>query len=175
MEVINYFKFEMNPLEGKSQYGEVLLEALRLDGLRWYISSGTALGLYRDGDYIPQDTDIDIGIIAEPGVNLRQNVINRLEMQLVREITHEGMPMQLAFMHNDIIFDVYFYYIQPDGTFINHNDQGDMVKQPFEIRTRDTKYGVLPFPHPIEDYMVMRYGKDWKIPSNKKGLYTKEF
>jgi hypothetical protein len=43
------------------------------------------------------------------------------------------------------------------------------------LEQRRTKYGTYPFPSPIKEYLKIRYGKDWRTPSNKKGLYGNDF
>ncbi len=148
----------------------------RLKGVKWWLSAGTALGFYRDKDFIPNDTDIDIAIEGDWDNDQRSYFAELFkDHRLIREAIWDGHIMQMAYQDtNNCIFDFYFYY--PDGkNRINHNEMGTMTKPRYGIKKLKTKYGSYPFPDPIEDYLLIRYGKDWKIPQQKKGLYGNDF
>lgn len=166
MEVKNHKHFTLKPLD-KQKAGEVLQEVVKKLP-RYWVSAGTALGLYRDKDFITGDTDIDVEMFGEDAVDL--------DYPLIRTVTHEGKIQQRAYMINDTIFDIYFYYKEGDE-YVNYNEQGEMRFPCHYFDTLEminTKYGTLPFPSPIEDYLKYRYG-DWQTPSNKKGLYGNDF
>ena len=44
-----------------------LAAALPVDEWRWYVISGTFLGLVREGGFLAHDYDIDVGVTADPG------------------------------------------------------------------------------------------------------------
>ena len=176
MKVLHYKPFVIRQLKTFEHPEEVLFDGLdRLKRHHVWVSSGTMLGLYRDKDFIPNDTDIDVGIWGGP---TREEILKDMEgYRLIREVEHEEKPMQLAFEKDDLIFDIYFYY-EEGKTLKNTNEMGEMVKPKYLFETLgelETKYGTIPTPNPLEEYLNIRYGKDWKIPSNKKGLYTKDF
>lgn len=148
----------------------------QLTSYNYWLSSGTALGLYRDGDFIPNDTDIDIGISVTEGETPILPILEGFE--LVRDCYHGGKPMQLAFRdtENGVIFDIYFFYdIGMSASYYNFCEIGEWFYPKMEIKELETKYGSYPFPSPIETYMERRYGSTWKTPSNKKGLYGNDF
>lgn len=143
----------------------------------WWISAGTAIGLYRDGDFIPSDTDIDIGVRSQYG----QKHIELDGFRLIRTMDWKNRPIQTAYIDdNGCIFDIYYYY----DDLINdrlvtvseygyvHERKGFIVKPNFGIKEIQTKYGMLPFLDPIEDYLVDRFGEDWKTPKSSKGKYV---
>lgn len=164
MEVTNHTNFSINPID-KEKAGKVLQEVIpKLP--RYWVSAGTALGLYRDKDFITGDTDIDVEMLEDV----------ELDYPLIRTVTHEGKIQQRAYLINDTIFDIYFYQKEGDE-YVNYNEQGVMRFPCYYFDTLEiieTKYGTLPFPSPVEDYLKYRYG-DWQTPSNKKGLYGNDF
>lgn len=138
----------------------------------YWISAGTALGLYRDGDFIKGDTDIDIAM--EGHDDIEQEVRSKMEgYGMVREMYHNGKVMQLAFHKDGVLVDIYFHW--PEGeNLVNHADRGRTIV-PAEVYRKTkkikTKYGILPFPNPPEKYFEIRYGKDWKVPQDKKPIF----
>jgi hypothetical protein len=189
--VITHNHYELNSikeLKDCPRAGDVLkLGCKILDSLdiKYWISSGTALGFYRDGDFILNDKDIDIGIqedfhsqhLDELIYNLDDLFLN--EFQLIRTQTVDGRPMQRAYIKDDVVFDLYFYYTGlRDGYLININENGTMDKPSYlfyPLKDYQTKYGIFKFPGDIEKYLLVRYGQNWRTPSNKKGLFTKEW
>jgi hypothetical protein len=160
----------MKPLNGNAP--EVLQMAHRLK-IKYWVAAGTLLGLYRDGDFIKGDTDIDIEVEGYEGVEA-DLVGTFSDMDLIRTVHWRGKPMQVAFMCKDVIFDVYVFW--RDGDFmVNHNDCGTMqIPARFyeDLAILRTEYGDFPCPEPLEDYLVIRYGKSWEYPASHKGLYT---
>jgi hypothetical protein len=141
-----------------------------------FISGGTLLGLYRDGDFIPGDTDIDVDIIGYDGIG--EYLFRTLgHMDLIRTGYHNNRPMQTAFMYRGIIFDVWIFW-REDSQLVNHNDMG-VMKVPIKFfdnpSNLKTKYGNFNTPGPINDYLAFRYGPDWKTPQKSKGIYTNDF
>ncbi len=144
----------------------------------WWLSAGTAIGLYRDGDFIPNDTDIDIGVKAVFG----QKHIQIPGFRLIRTMDWRGRPIQTAFVDdtNGCIFDIYYYYTDIiENKLVSVSEYGYVyykksfiVKPLFEIKELETKYGKFPFLDPIEDYLVDRYGENWRTPSDSKGKYV---
>jgi fukutin len=165
---------EINEPEKTLIKGCQLLEELEF---KYWLSSGTLLGFYREGDFIPTDTDIDVGVHLTYNAEIAEKVKAKFaDFTLIRTIDHDNKPMQLAYLDNNgAIFDIYFYYEEGDK-LVNHNEEGVMEKplNIFELAPYETKYGTFPAPKDIEAYLVMRYG-DWQTPSNKKGLYTNDF
>lgn len=151
---------------------DVLKQAHML-GVKYWLGGGTVLGLYRDGDFIPGDTDIDIEVEGYLGVDTYLLKMF-FHMELIRTIFDGGRPMQIAFIYKEVIFDIYVLWREGES-MINHNDMGTM-ETPARFyewpEILDTKYGKYPVPSPIEDYLVIRYGADWKTPAKHKGLYT---
>jgi tetratricopeptide (TPR) repeat protein len=146
----------------------LLLEA----GVPFFLCAGTLLGIIRDGDLLPHDKDMDLGVPAEVD---RDKVIAALtaggEFVLNRPETAsaENWHWNYSFTHcaNHIVMDIFFYH--PDDT---HFLCGFNAK-PHPINSRPRKFAIgelewrglsWPIPSPPEQYLVDVYGEEWKIP-----------
>jgi hypothetical protein len=175
MRITNYPNLKIDPL--KENAGVLLKWVTKRLTMPYWISAGTALGLYRDGDFIKGDTDIDIAMKGYEGVErdvekcLRKNWF-RKGYEIVRTIWDGGRPMQFAFMIDGTIIDVYFHWQDGFGRLENHSESGwtrmrkEICLKPQWIKT---KYGRLPIPK--EEYFEIRYGKDWRTPQDKKAIF----
>jgi len=161
----------MEALNGKQDLNKTLLDALA--GIpNYWLSAGTALGMYRDGDFIPSDTDIDIEMWVDDEYTLPE--------RFSRYVTQDsqGKPGQRAYIDtkNNVIFDIYFYEKKGNMAVSTINSRLTFPIEWFENKKKlPTKYGELYFPNPIEEYLEHRYGKTWKTPDNKKGLFNGQF
>ena len=55
-----------------------LADLLDSIGLRFFLIQGTALGAYRDGDFVEGEKDIDIGVLYEDFAPVRPKLIRKL-------------------------------------------------------------------------------------------------
>ena len=56
----------------------ILKKVLSLTLKNWFLSGGTLLGAYRDGDFIPWDWDIEVTVLTEEAINKKDLIINNL-------------------------------------------------------------------------------------------------
>lgn len=135
-----------------------------LEGYKYYLSFGTALGFHRDKDFIPEDSDIDISLPADK-IN-PEDVVNIFKQYffLLRLAERGGKIHQAAFQDDDgFIVDLQFFY-----KGISYCE-GGRWEHKFKIKEIDTKYGTFPFPEPIEKYLTDTYG-NWKVKSQDKAI-----
>ena len=144
-----------------------------------WLGTGTALGLYRDKDFCKGDTDIDFITFGSPNTDksYEQYLIGSLyDYKLVRTTYDKDLIQQLCFMKDGVLVDVYYFY--DDGNrYTNHSESGwsFMPKPIFDDRKElSTKYGTYYFPHPIEMYLAITYGTDWKVPMASKPNYSQK-
>ena len=165
IQVRQYGGFTMFPLSATDPASVLDQAAELLDGRTWWISAGTALGLHRDGTFIPHDTDVDIEVAADwdnpPPDDL-------LPWRPIRTQHFQGRPMQLAYLHDRVIFDVYLFY---DG--VNHNEHGTFAIPDRFLHKLEDVQG-WPAPSPIDDYLAWRYGPDWRTPTGQKRPWQDE-
>lgn len=147
------------------QKGVEIIESL---GYECWLSAGTMMGIYRDGQPIEVDTDLDVGMFAistEERDKLKAE-FNNQGFDDIRITSYNGEPMQLAMIHKEVIFDIYFYH-KKEKTVDNYNDYGwmhkpmDLLNPLHEITYNGKKYKC---PRPVP-YLRWRYGEDWNIPN----------
>ena len=156
--------------------GTALLDKL---GVKWWLSAGTVLGAYRDGfsdEFIKADSDIDVGIYvekAEDTIEIAKKIFGLFGMHRFRPIRCykvEGGWTQLALEHdNKIIFDIYFFR-EAGEQIIAYTEFGHLVKPKRFIEPTGTllvRGREYPVPNPVEDYLVVRIGEDWRTPKPK--------
>ena len=138
-------------------------------GVRYWLSAGTALGAYRDqlsDEFLTRDTDLDVGVLYQSHLHtIIKNYFEKNRFSVLRSYAIGQYPAQLAMIKKDIIFDIYFF-VEEGEKLVNYNEYGKMIKPIKLINNMDTVLG-YPVPSPIENYLAIRYGKDWRTPKPK--------
>jgi len=161
------WKFEK--LDGKDAMS-VLKEAS--GGLKngWWLSAGTLLGFYRDGGFIPHDTDIDVAVIGRQDMSYLPETYRP-----IRVVTDkDGRRYQSAYIHDptNIIFDCLHYWPHPEkeGVFYTESEKGFLYRDKNMIENivmHDFgELGEWPVPRETEKYLEIWYGT-WQIPVEK--------
>jgi len=162
----------MSPLPDNAP--EILKEATdRLDSNYW-VSAGTLLGLYREGDFIKGDTDIDLAL---EGKKDTEEMLLELfkDYTRIRTVHYNKKVQQLAFIKDGVILDIFVHW--PEGeNLVNYSSYGKTVMRADILRNSRfvyTKYGIIRFPNPEEEYLEIRYGADWRTPKDEKPVFEK--
>jgi hypothetical protein len=196
-EIVEYEPVVQKPLSDVANPKDTLmtgLEVLNKLGLKHWVSAGTLLGLHRDGGFIADDTDIDIGVHSTTNNDFGPcgEAIARAfpkRFRLLRTISFFGRVMQLAFVdseQDDVIFDLYFYYerfpvkgVDVATELVNVNSATPILKKPKalveDIEMWESPIGVVPAPKDRDAYCEWRYGAEWRTPAQKKGVYNGDF
>jgi len=150
--------------------GIYLLQTL---GIHYWIDAGTLLGLYRDGQLIPHDSDIDVSTDQKEKALEIETAFVRNGFNLIRRVTDGNETVQLAFEDVEycrVIFDIEFYKKVGDE-WLRDSESGTLVlpdKFYKAMAPRQFKLGVFNCPEPIEEYLELRYGNGWKVPYEVK-------
>jgi fukutin len=171
MDIRNYTYFTPIPIN-KDAAGKVLIDGISKLNMPYWVSAGTALGFYRNGDFIDGDTDVDIAMLGHDGIAAEiRSLLN--DYYLIREVYHDGKVMQLAFVMDNTIFDIYIHWKSGED-YINVAESG-LQRQPCymydNLSTIETKYGTFNMPSDPEKYFEIRYGEDWRTPQEKKAHF----
>ena len=174
LELLNTTIPPMDPATAKL----VLSDAKRiLDGLgvAFFLRQGTALGAVRDHAFIPWDDDIDLGIVMGLhgfGEDSVQPVIDAFrEAGYYTSLERTASYVYTALMKHHTKIDMYFLRV------VN----GQVYHYPglwFPIRffTGLAEIGFLGatyrVPNPPEEYLLFKYGPNWRIP--KRAGYEKD-
>ena len=134
--------------------------------LDFWLTYGTALGFYRDGDFIPWDDDVDSHVdghrMLEIGVeNIRQYFISEGVVARAKErglnskmsLFYKGVKMQLqgVYEKDEMMHAKLFHY--PKRFYENYelfNYKGETYK----------------LPGPPDEYLTFCYDKNWNTPQN---------
>ncbi len=170
----HYFPFDTTkPMPvGAVALMPVLCSALEKLGLSYRITDGTALGLYRDKSFIQHDNDIDVDVLDCFNVDLIHKSMRDKGMKLGRRVSWRGKIQQLTYYNDkNIIFDMVFWYTR-NKQIVNYSELGYLRVQPSKhfvslskLYWKGKKY---PVASNTQDWLVLRYGKDWRIPKRIK-------
>ena len=145
-----------------------------------WASAGTALGIYRNGTFIPHDTDLDFEIklnYQKDNTELLKNIEETFlynGFSLNRKMWYDDKLMQLAFVKNKVIFDIYMMYDGVDDeNLINFNEHG-IYYIPKELVKNLAFCKSLYVPYPTSDYLEFRYGNDWATPKESKNDWSED-
>ena len=137
--------------------------------VQYYFSEGTALGIYRSGDLIDWDDDIDIGM-EELQYNLFvekciPELVNRGYYLLYNYIPAINSHL-LSFLKNGQLIDI-------ENVKVGKKCISKMGKLCDELlphiqKLTKKEWRGRKFPVPEESYYVYLYGKDWRIPKKTK-------
>jgi len=171
----------------KEQALEIIVDHLNKNKLNYFVSGGTLLGIYRDGDLIEWDYDIDIDIYRE--------TYNEL-MKVIKIISEEySYPYRIG---NNIFHPKVSIFINKVKVSISCLTQGIInnkymyrprtrIKKDICHPTKDYKFKeniIIKVPNNIVKYLISLYGENWETPikwieddQNKyyeKGYHRKE-
>lgn len=178
------FPFDTNNKmpDGAEKIMDRCCEVIKNLDINYRITDGTVLGLYRGGEFIAHDNDIDIDIIGDEKVKQIDEIFKKNGMTLGRKVIFDNKVQQIIYYTPDyIIFDIVVWHLNDtDGKLYNYSerdyervqDEKYFEKDKLEfINFKDVKY---PMPTPIEEWLEMRYGTDWKTPKTYKGDWKEE-
>ena len=165
----------MIDLEKAEKALRVTAELLENLGIKYWIDSGTLLGIYRDNSLIPYDHDIDIRCLPQQVTddNIASLVIGLWNIGYHVVIENKGKRAQLICVNTEgIMLDLKFAFQDDSLLWIYCWRSASGVEKPrvhcyprkffrhmTDIEFKGRKY---PAPAPIEDYIKAHYGEDWR-------------
>lgn len=143
--------YERRPYTAKEDADAILQEfddVATMLNIPHFLFHGTCVGLYLDGTYCATDPDIDVGVICS--TEQRDVLFHHLfERGYIRNDTEQNLDSgNWTFIKNELRLDVYFGKLPMD--FLKSFDS---------LEYKGRRYNL---PSPIEDYLVMQYGADWR-------------
>lgn len=139
--------------------------------LPFFLCAGTLLGIVREGDLLPHDKDVDIGLPWEVDRSRLVAVLCQSgafqDLHTTRQ-SQENRLFNMTLRHRQTrqMLDLFFY--RPDG---QHFVCGlDHPVHPITSRPRRFAIGTLcwqglswPVPDPVEQYLTDVYGEEWRV------------
>ena len=147
-------------------------------GIKFWLSEGTALGVFRDGDLISCDDDVDFGYNDE----YYDIFLNKVKPELELKGYNVGISIGIFFNKLKHNYGKYNYVIKNDHVIdfdivcstcncIAKNGRKCKELLPFIKKFYKIKFNNKYWNLPTESYYEYLYGKNWKTPlCNKKPL-----
>jgi phosphorylcholine metabolism protein LicD len=185
-DFIEYHSFPFDPNNKMPNGSEKVLKdccsVIKDLCINYRITDGTILGLYRGGNFIDHDNDIDIDIIYDEKINEIEKEFKNIKMTLGRKAIYKGKLQQIIFYtSNHIVFDIVIWHLNDnDGKLYNYSErdyervQDTKYFQKDKLENIEFKGNKYPMPTPIEEWLEIRYGDDWKTPKTYKGDWKEE-
>ena len=184
-DFVEYHSFPFNTLQKMPPGSELVMEQycniLESTNITYRLADGTVLGLYREGEFIPHDNDIDVEVLGDAQLERIVQLFINSGMRLGRKAIYKGKIQQLVFYtENHIIFDIVVWHKLDDCTILNYSERGYRRSQDVKFFKKENLDSInfrgkqYPIPGAIEEWLEMRYGNDWKIPKTYKGDWKEE-
>lgn len=102
-------KRELFIKEGESAF-KAFVECMNNKDIVYWLEFGTLLGAYRDGDFVPNEIDIDMGVNLNDAQNIYHALIEA-GFRLVREFHVVGENgLEQTYEYNGVTIDLMFFY-----------------------------------------------------------------
>jgi hypothetical protein len=158
--------------EGARQALWAAKERLDAAGIEFFLMAGTLLGVVRNGDLLPHDKDLDLGVAW--GVS-REGLVNTLcagglfTVPWDQGILPPERPWFRGFLHTGSGSRLDVFFLQPEGGTLLSGF--DCLPRP--VHCRLSAFGLKDWPwrgetwkvpDPPENYLAEVYGPGWRIP-----------
>jgi phosphorylcholine metabolism protein LicD len=134
---------------------------LRKLGLDFWLNNGTLLGYYRDGKFIDNDVDVDLGLF-----DFKKEIIDEFKQKgfkLQKQYGDRKTGLEYSFIRNGYKLDLFFFKKKKDGYYQyvwgNHKYSYKFPK----FKLKKARFYGLEFniPDKTEECLEAQYG-DWK-------------
>ncbi len=176
--------YKIHSREEINKQGEglkVMVEILDSFPISWILAAGALLGIYRSGDLIPWDTDVDFDLRAEGSGEFFNEIVDKIKEKKFksRGIIPGNKIVVCGYGHR---YALRFWGDEGDGTFRRKFKVGYWVypKRFLEDRGKIEFKGMLiSCPKDTEGYLEHVYGPKWRVPykpiKTYKECYTKKY
>nr|XP_023485592.1 fukutin isoform X2 [Equus caballus] len=149
---------------------QLAARTLKKLGVRFWLSSGTCLGWYRQCNIIPYSKDVDLGIFIQ---DYKSDIISAFHdagLPLKHKFGKVEDSLELSFQgKDDVKLDIFFFYEETDhmwngGTQAKTGKKFKYLFPKFTLCWTEFVDMKLHVPCETIEYIEANYGKTWKIP-----------
>ena len=156
-----------------------LILYMNLERIEYWLAEGTLLGIVRDGQLIPHDTDLDFYLTDALHIEKIQDFLHKRGFTVGRLLKYRGKETQITFYdENELLIDFLvweeskgqeFHWFGPEIKGRRSQESHFfhpatyITWQNIEIRTFNN----------FVRWLEMVYGEGWTIPESKKSDWTK--
>lgn len=139
-------------------------------GVESWLTDGTLLGFYREGDFIGHDGDVDLGVKAK---NWKEDILPSMKSNDFEVIRIEGAVengLEYSFKKNGVSIDLFFFYEDQEQVWHSAWLKGIQLKfayPKFGVKTVNFLGEKFNAPENEEQYLRIKYGEGWNIPQTK--------
>jgi len=161
-------------MEGLIQLKKVLEATLD----KWFLSGGTLLGAYRDGDFIPWDWDVEVTVLTEEAQKKEAKLLNSLINAgfLIASFDSSFENFKIVALGWGTEYEIlgrYFRVSDDSRVRLTTKVPSQLFKNSEIVTFRNHDF---PAPSPVSQFLESLYG-DWKKPlksANKKNYFSKD-
>jgi len=149
-----------------------ILDTLASCGINAWIQDGTLLGLVREGRIIPWDHDTDTGVFYSDWNDAAFDALTEEGFELTATLGSRTDGWQHRWTRNNVKTDIFFYYTNEDTTiwhaaYVQKTIQYRFTYPHFDTSPLRTAAGGFNAPDPPVNFLVTKYGADWKKPQRR--------
>ncbi|XP_074053687.1 ribitol-5-phosphate transferase FKTN isoform X8 [Macrotis lagotis] len=139
-------------------------------GVRFWLSSGTCLGWYRQCSIIPYSKDVDLGIFIQDYTSDIITAFQNVGLSLKHKFGKVEDSFELSFQgKDDVKLDIFFFYEETDhmwngGTQAKSGKKFKYLFPKFTLCWAEFVEIKVRVPCETINYVEANYGKTWMIP-----------
>jgi fukutin len=136
----------------------------------YWLTDGTLLGFYRDKDFIINDIDVDLGIHISSLDERLIDICKANGFNMLRYSGQKDYGLEYTFTRKGCNIDLFFFYDKDDYVWHGAWRHGEIIrfKYPrFNLQKVMFKGHQFSAPDNIEEYLILKYGDNWKTPIGK--------
>lgn len=139
-------------------------DILNKKNINYFLLFGTLLGAYRENNFIKHDKDIDIGVFIESKEDLESLILDGSFSEKGIQFFKDRF---YSLCKGNVYMDIYPFTMDRDEYRSLLGWEYNFRLNPKYFPTQEIEFLGEKFStvSNIEDYLVEKYGKDWRIPA----------
>ena len=160
-------------MEGLIELKKIMNSVLK----NWFLSGGTLLGVYRDGDFIPWDWDVEVTVLSEEAIIKEGELLKSLVLAgfTITNLDSTKENFKIDAKGWGTSYEIIGRYLK-DNNSIRARSMTEVPSKFFQSTETVTFRGHdFPAPSPADKFLEAMYG-DWKKPKktvDKNQYYSK--